>query len=345
VLLSFGTVDCSCLATETITPVLVIHAGAGVEKMTSDQEKVYGAALAAALKSGYAVLQKGGRAVDAVEAAITSMEDSRRFNAGCGAVFNHEGKVELDAAIMDGQTRSAGAVADVTGVKNPITLAIEVMRKTSNVLLVGEGANNFARQSGLEMRPPEYFFNKVRWDALQEKLESEKKKLESEKKNSTQKKSSTSSSSNSKPEHKHEHDPEHKFGTVGAVALDQFGNLAAGTSTGGLTGKRWGRVGDSPIIGAGTFADNDSCAVSCTGEGEWFIRYNVASDLAARVKYQKKSVVEAGDEIIHGVLSKDRGEGGLIVLDRKGHYSMPFNSDGMFRGYIGADGEPHTFIF
>jgi L-asparaginase / beta-aspartyl-peptidase len=316
------TFSVTCQAEDKVVPVLVIHAGAGVEKLTATQEKAYHEGLADALKSGYRVLQNGGQAIDAVEAAIKCMEDARCFNAGCGAVLNHEGKAELDAAIMDGKTRSAGAVADVTGVKNPIDLALAVMRRSGNVLLVGEGANRFARESGLEMKPAEYFFNKNRWQALQEKLESERKK--------TSPKSMIEG---------------HKFGTVGAVALDQYGNLAAGTSTGGLTGKRWGRVGDSPIIGAGTFADNASCAVSCTGEGEWFIRFNVASDLAARYKYEKKSVATAADEIIHGVLSKEHGEGGLIVLDRQGNYAMPFNSDGMLRGYIGADGQPHTFIY
>lgn len=304
-------------------PVLVIHAGAGVEKgeLTPEEEKQCHEQLATALVAGYSILESGGDAVDAVAAAVKSMEDSKVFNAGAGAVFNHDGKNELDAAIMDGKTHEAGSVADVTVIKNPIIAALTVMRKSKHVMLVGEGANQFARDQGLETRGPEYFYTQKRWDELQKELAKEKAE---NKKSSGQMR--------------------HHFGTVGAVALDKSRNLAAGTSTGGLTGKRWGRVGDSPIIGAGTYADDDSCAVSCTGHGEWFIRYNVAADLAARVKYQHQTVDQAAEAIIHGVLAPGHGDGGLIALDRNGKFTMLFNTEGMYRGYM-TGGNPQTFIF
>jgi beta-aspartyl-peptidase (threonine type) len=317
-------------------PVLVIHGGAGVEKgdLTPEEEQKCHEALAKALKAGYAVLQSGGKAVDAVAAAVESMEDSKVFNAGAGAVFNHEGKNELDAAIMDGNTHEAGAVAGVTIVKNPIEAALAVMRNSKHVMLAGDGANQFAKEQGLQTRPPEYFHTAKRWEELQKVLKQEQagstgteKKLEAP---ASLKKSETALVRH--------------FGTVGAVALDKANNLAAGTSTGGLTGKRWGRVGDSPVIGAGTFADNNSCAVSCTGHGEWFIRFNVAADVAARVRYEHKPVDQAAEEIIHGVLTTGRGDGGLIALDRSGKFAMTYNTDGMYRGYIN-DGTPHTFIF
>lgn len=305
-------------------PVIVVHGGAGVDPgLTEAQQSEYHKGLADALQAGYAVWKNGGVAVDVVEACVRSLEDNPLFNAGKGAVFTHDGKNELDASIMDGRTREAGAVASVTVIKNPITAAIAVMRKSKHVMLVGEGANQFAKEQGLELVDPKYFWTQKRWDDLQKKLNPD-----------------------GKPKSMLVPSVDHKYGTVGAVVLDKSGNLAAGTSTGGLTNKRWGRVGDSPVIGAGTFADNQSCAVSCTGEGEWFIRFNVASDLAARVKYQHTPLKKAADAIIHGVLSApDNGEGGLICLDRKGNFAMTFNSPGMFRGYIGADGKPHTFVY
>lgn len=309
---------------ESEKAIIVIHGGAGVEKGLSQQQmKEYQQGLDEALLAAYKARKEGREAVDVVEVAVRMLEDNPLFNAGRGAVFTREGKNELDAAIMDGATRKAGAVAGVTVVKNPITEAIAVMRKSPHVMLVGEGANQFARQEKLEIVDPKYFFTKTRWDDLQRKLNEEK----------------------GKHEKKSQRLPDHRYGTVGCVVVDNKGNLAAGTSTGGLTGKRWGRVGDSPVIGAGTFADNTSCAVSCTGEGEWFIRYTVASDLAARVKYLHQSVADAADELIHKVLGPGRGEGGLIVLDKAGNFAMPFNSDGMFRGYIGEDGVPHSFIY
>ncbi|MBX9690032.1 MAG: isoaspartyl peptidase/L-asparaginase [Candidatus Obscuribacterales bacterium] len=302
-------------------PVVVIHGGAGVETgMSKSEQDKYHAGLSEALLAAYALWKKGAAAVDVVEAAVVKMEDNPLFNAGKGAVFTRAGKNELDAAIMDGKTREAGSVAGVTVVKNPIREAIAVMRHSKHVMLTGEGANEFAREQKLEIVDPRYFWTQHQWDALQQKLKAEKKSL-------------------------FPAGVAHKYGTVGAVVLDQQGNLAAGTSTGGLTGKRWGRVGDSPVIGAGTFADNQSCAVSCTGEGEWFIRFNVASDLASRVKYAHQPLSKAADAIIHGVLSPEHGEGGLIALDKKGNFAMPFNSPGMFRGYIGADGKPHTFVY
>ncbi len=304
--------------------IIVIHGGAGVEPGMSKESQVeFDKALSDALLAAFAVWKRGEESVSVVEAAVRSMEDCPLFNAGKGAVFNHEGKIELDAAIMDGRNREAGSVAEVTIVKNPITEAIAVMRKSPHVMLVGEGANKFACEQKLETVDPKYFWTQKRWDELQKKLhpaDAKSMKIQTP--------------------------IDHKFGTVGAVALDSKGNIAAGTSTGGLSNKKWGRIGDSPIIGAGTFADNDSCGVSCTGAGEWFIRFTVASDVAARVKYLHKSLKDAADEVIHGVLSApDRGEGGLVALDRHGNFAMSFNSPGMFRGYIGSDGKPHTFIY
>ena len=315
----------AALAAENVRPVLVIHGGAGAERkdVAPALAKQYNAALAAALKAGYGILERGGTAVDAVETAVRSMEDSRQFNAGAGAVFDHDGHNTLDASIMDGKTHAVGAVACITVAKNPIDVALAVMRNSRHVMFIGEGANQFARQQKLAIVEPKYFYTKRRWLELQDYLAREK----------AAKKASVI-----------EVKSDHRFGTVGAVALDRNGNLAAGTSTGGLTGKRFGRVGDSPVIGAGTYADDASCAVSCTGHGEWFIRYNVASDIAARVKYQHKSVKQAADEVIHGVLNSRQGEGGVIALDRKGNFAMPFNCEGMYRGYT-YDGTPHTFIF
>lgn len=316
-----GSTQVAATAADSDKPVLVIHGGAGVEPgMSKEDQEKYQKALEEALLSGYRAWKSGAPAVDVVAAAIEPMENSPLFNAGRGAVFTYEGKNELDAAVMDGKDRAAGSVASVTCIKNPILAAIAVMRNSKHVMLVGAGAEKFAREQGLESADSKYFWTQERFDDLQKKLKKENAK-------------SKLPGSN------------HRLGTVGAVVLDKNGNLAAGTSTGGLTGKKWGRVGDSPVIGAGTFADNQSCAVSCTGEGEWFIRFNVASDLAARVKYTKCSVRKAADAIIHGVLAPDRGEGGLIALDRKGNFAMSFNSAGMFRGYICSDGKAHTFVY
>jgi beta-aspartyl-peptidase (threonine type) len=307
--------------------VLVVHGGAGTLKseMLPAQEQQYVATLTAALQSGHEILAKGGSSLDAVEAAIRVLEDSPLFNAGKGAVFTHEGRNELDASIMDGRTKAAGAVASVTTIKNPIRAARAVMEKSAtlqekagSVLMVGHGAEVFATQTGLEMVDPSYFRTQQRWDELQKFLRAEQ----------------TAEAIA---------DPVLRFGTVGAVALDRQGNLAAGTSTGGRTGKRHGRVGDSPIIGAGTYADNETCAVSATGTGEYFIRQVVAYDITARMKYRGSSVQQAAEEAIFRKLQP--GDGGLIALDGKGNFVMPFSTQGMYRGYTRADGVPHVAIF
>ncbi len=301
---------------------LVIHGGAGVirrETFTPEKEAAYRAKLTEALQAGHAILARGGTSLDAVGAAIRILEDSPLFNAGKGAVFNHDGRNELDASIMDGKTLKAGAVAGLHHVKNPIELARKVMERSPHVMMVGEGAETFAKEHGIELVPPEYFRTEERWEQLQKALEKEKASR----------------------------DPatgEEKFGTVGAVALDQAGNLVAGTSTGGMTNKRYGRVGDSPIIGAGNYA-NARCAVSATGHGEYFIRYTVARDICARVEYLGLPLGEAARVVVMDVLVKAGGEGGIIAMDAQGHVAMPFNSPGMYRGYMGEDGTPHVAIF
>lgn len=292
-------------------PAIVIHGGAGAlapGRYTAEEEAAYKAELNEALEAGYAVLEEGGSALDAVVAAITLMEDSPLFNAGKGAVFTREGKNELDASIMDGATLNAGAVAGVTNVKNPILLARAVMENSEHVMFAREGAEEFAEQQELETVAPFYFYTEHRWKAYEEALAKEKADQET-----------------ALP-----HDA--KYGTIGAVALDAEGNLAAGTSTGGMTLKRFGRVGDSPIIGAGTFADNRSCAVSSTGHGEYFMRLTIARDICAQVEYAGKSVDDAADDVIHNRLQDLGGDGGVIVLGADGDYAMTFNSEGMFRG-------------
>jgi len=312
---------------------LVIHGGAGTirrESLTPEKEAEYRAKLTEALQAGHAVLARGGTSLDAVGAAIRILEDSPLFNAGKGAVFNHDGQNEMDSSIMDGRTLKAGAVAGLHHVKNPIALARQVMEKSPHVMMVGDGAEAFAKEQGLELVPAEYFRTEERWEQLQ-------KALEKEKASQGQPPSSLGPS----------RDPatgEEKFGTVGAVALDQAGNLAAGTSTGGMTNKRYGRVGDSPIIGAGTYA-NARCAVSATGHGEYFIRYTVARDICARLEYLDLPLQEAASSLVMDVLVKAGGEGGVIAMDSQGQVAMPFNSAGMYRGYMGEDGTAHVAIF
>jgi beta-aspartyl-peptidase (threonine type) len=304
--------------------MLVIHGGAGTitrQSMSPELEKQYRDTLELALKTGHAILAKGGSSLDAVEATIRVMEDSPLFNAGKGAVFTHDGKNELDAAIMDGRTKAAGAIAGVSIIRNPITAARAVMEKSEHVMMVGRGAELFATKMGLEIVDPSYFWTERRWKALQKELATEK------------------------PQAVLDYPDEKKYGTVGAVALDMNGNLAAGTSTGGMTNKQYGRVGDAPIIGAGTYAENESCAVSATGHGEFFIRWTVAYDIAALVKYKGLSVQQAGDEVIHKKLEPVKGEGGVIILDRQGNFATPFNSEGMYRGHIGADGVAKVEIY
>lgn len=300
-------------------PVLLIHGGAGDisrEEMPAERETAFRSALAAALEAGYAVLDRGGSSMDAVTTAIVIMEDDELFNAGRGAVFTHEARNEMDAAVMDGADRSAGAVAAVRLVKNPILLAREVMENSPHVMLVGAGAEEFAIERHLELRPPSYFRTERRWRQLLERIESQ---------------SSVAADGS--------------FGTVGAVALDRWGNLAAGTSTGGLTDKRTGRVGDSPIIGAGTYADNESCAVSATGHGEYFIRAVVAYDICARVRYLGESPSAAARVVLTEELEDMGGDGGVIVLDRLGRHGFVFNTGGMFRGVIEKPGQPRVAIF
>lgn len=297
--------------------VLGVHGGAGTilpEHITDEQEAAYRAALTDALTRGYAVLSEGGSSLDAVETALRLLEDSPLFNAGKGAVFTNAGTVELDASIMDGRTHQAGAVAAVRQVRNPISLARRVMQQSPHVMLVGEGAEAFAREQGEVLVPNEYFHT----DHRRRQLDDAKQ---------------------------HEAAKEGKHGTVGAVALDRDGNLAAGTSTGGMTNKRYGRVGDSPIIGAGTYADNETCAVSSTGWGEYFIRGVIAYDIAAMMRYAGLSVVEAANAVIHGKLTDAGGTGGVIALDRSGRLSMPFNTPGMYRGYVEENGTVHVAIF
>ncbi len=311
--------------------VLVIHGGAGTllkERMTAENEAIYRKALEKALLAGYDLINQGRSSLDAVQAAINILEDDPHFNAGKGAVFTHDGRNEMDAAIMDGKTLKAGAVAGVTIIKNPVDAARAVMEKSEHVMMAGQGAEQFARQCGLTIVKPEYFFTEERWRAL----------LEARKKDT------------SKSELDHDHVPskpggvDQKFGTVGAVALDQSGNLTAATSTGGMTNKKYGRIGDTPIIGAGTYANNRTAAVSCTGWGEYFIRNVIAYDLCALMEYKHLSVQAAGDAVIEK-LGESGGTGGLIALDKDGNVAMPFNTAGMYRGAITRDGKVEIYIF
>ena len=305
--------------------VLVIHGGAGTilkSNMTTEKENAYKAKLTEALKAGYAEIQKGNSSVDAVAASIMIMEDSPLFNAGKGAVFTAEGTNELDASIMYGKNKSAGAIAGVHTIKNPIKTAIAVMQKSEHVMLSGVGAEQFAKDQNLEIVDPKYFWTKDRWDGLQ--------KLKQKEASNTTKKISQ----NTLPE---SYEIDQKFGTVGAVALDKTGNIAAGTSTGGMTNKKYGRIGDAPIIGAGTYA-NSQVGISATGWGEYFIRATAARTIAAKMEYQNKDIKTASQETIDEI-EKMGGDGGLIALDKNGNMAMPFNTAGMYRGSITEDGE------
>lgn len=300
---------------------LVIHGGAGVitkQNITAEDEKNYQAKLQEALEEGYQILEKGGSSLDAVVASIKIMEDSPLFNAGKGAVFNSEGKNELDAAIMQGKDLQAGAVAGLKTVKNPIEAAKAVMEKSKHVMMVGEGAEQFAKEKGLEIVSPDYFYDQNRYDQL--------KKIQLK-----------------EAEGKSYLDPNFKYGTVGAVALDQNGNITAGTSTGGMTNKKFGRVGDTPIIGAGTYADAFS-GISCTGHGEFFIRGTAASSVATLIKYKKMKVQKAAQMVIDD-LDKMGGKGGLIALDKNGNVALPFSTEGMYRAYIDGKGKKEILIY
>ncbi|HEX8142001.1 MAG TPA: isoaspartyl peptidase/L-asparaginase [Pyrinomonadaceae bacterium] len=311
-----------------------IHGGAGTilkKDMTPELEEAYRVKLREAVVAGYDILKNGGSSLDAVEAAIRIMEDSPLFNAGKGSVLTSAGTVELDASIMDGKTLKAGAVADLQHIKNPISLARLVMEQSPHVLLIGRGAEAFAKERGIAQVPQEYFFT----DRRLKELEREKAKVKSQ-------------TAPPKPGNREQGltvPDERKYGTVGAVALDKEGNLAAGTSTGGKTNKRVGRVGDSPIIGAGNYANNRTCAVSGTGDGEYFIRLLVAYDVSALMDYKGMTVGEAARTVVMEKLKQLGGEGGLIAIDKNGTIAMPFNTPGMYRAYIAADGKPVVEIY
>jgi len=306
---------------------LAIHGGAGTlerSAMTPAKEAEYSEALRNALRAGDEVLRHGGDALTAVELAVRSLEDCPLFNAGRGAVFTHSKSHELDASIMDGKTLSAGAVAGVSGIANPIQLARAVMEKSNHVLLAGKGALDFAASLGFETKPEDYFFSEFRYNQLMQVIHEEGSFLD----------------------HSVSGDPnEKKFGTVGAVARDMDGNLAAATSTGGMTNKRFGRIGDTPIIGAGTYANNATCAVSCTGHGEFFIRSVVAYDISCLIEYGGLSLEEACIRVVNSKLVERGGEGGLIAVDRFGNISLPFNSTGMYRAWKMGDSNYQTAIF
>ena len=306
---------------------IVIHGGAGTilkENMTDSMEIAYKSVLEEAVKAGHEILANGGTSMEAVQRSINIMEDSPLFNAGKGAVFTNEETNELDAAIMDGETLNAGAVAGVTTVKNPINLAFQVMENSPHVLLSGKGAEQFASERGLEIVEPSYFYTEERFQVLQRVKEAEKSKLDS---------------IDNKTAFYDPYVKESKFGTVGCVALDKNGNIAAGTSTGGMTNKKWNRIGDVPIIGAGTYANNATCAVSGTGWGEYFIRGVVAYDISAMMEYKKMSLKAAAKKVIQKKLTELGGEGGIIAIDNKGNIAMEFNSAGMYRAAMNKKGE------
>ncbi|MEO7316185.1 MAG: isoaspartyl peptidase/L-asparaginase [Ginsengibacter sp.] len=309
---------------------LAIHGGAGTilkEDMTPELEEAYRQALEEALDGGYAVLENGGTAVNAVKAAVVLMEDNALFNAGKGAVFTKKGINELDAAIMDGSTLNAGAVAGVRNVRNPVELAEEVMVHSGHVFLSGKGANDFAIKQGIKLEPDEYFFSQYRYDQWREIRDSDLYQLD------------------------HKADKlvglmkDKKFGTVGAVACDSEGNLAAATSTGGMTNKRFGRIGDTPIIGAGTYANNKTCAISCTGHGEIFIKAVAAYDVSCLMEYKGLTLEEACNEVVMKKLIDMQGDGGLIGIDAKGNVALVFNSAGMYRGFRNSEGEKEIAIY
>lgn len=303
---------------------LALHGGAGTlikGAMTAEKESEYKAALKTALNTGYAVIEKGGTALDAVETTVKSLEDCPLFNAGKGSVFTAAGTHEMDASIMDGKTLDAGAVSLINGIKNPVSLARQVMEKTEHVFMAGEGALQFALQEGFEILPPDYFYDEFRYQQWQEIKGTDKIQLD------------------------HTLNKDQKFGTVGAVALDSFGYLAAATSTGGMTNKKYGRVGDSPMIGAGNYANNNTCAVSCTGSGEYFIRGVVAYDVSCLMEYKGLSLQEAAHEVIMKRVLKIGGDGGLVAVDAQGNIAMPFNTEGMYRACKSSLGEEAIAIY
>lgn len=301
---------------------LAIHGGAGTISralMSAEREAAYRDGLEQALRRGWELLDDGVDALDAVEATVCVLEDNPLFNAGRGSVFTHNEKHEMDAAIMSGVDLRAGAVAAVDGIKNPIKLARRVMEATEHVLMCGSGAEEFAREAGFEFAPPEYFFDELRYEQLLQARREDEVRLD--------------------------HSPIKKFGTVGAVARDARGHLAAATSTGGMTNKRYGRVGDTAIIGAGTYADDQTCAISCTGHGEFFIRTVTAYDIACLMKYKDLTLNEACEQVVGVTLRELGGEGGLIAVDHAGNVSLPFNSEGMYRAWITSESEAQIAIY
>ena len=309
---------------------IAIHGGAGTilkEDMTAELEEAYRNGLSDALAAGYAVLEQGGTAINAVKAAVVVLEDNPLFNAGRGAVFTKKGLHELDAAIMDGSTLEAGAIAGVRNIRNPVELAEEVMLHSGHVFLSGKGANDFAIKQGIKLEPDEYFYSQYRYDQWREIRDSDLYQLD------------------------HKSDKlvglmkGKKFGTVGAVACDSEGNIAAATSTGGMTNKRYGRIGDSPMIGAGTYANNKTCAISCTGHGEIFIKAVAAYDVSCLMEYKNMTLQQACEEVVLKKLVALNGEGGLIGIDAKGNVSLVFNSAGMYRGLKNSDGENMVAIY
>ena len=309
---------------------MAIHGGAGTilkEDMTPDLEKAYLEGLRTSLEAGYAILQKGGSSVDAVKASVIILEDNLLFNAGRGSVFTKKGVHEMDAAIMDGKTLNAGAVAAVSNIRNPVELAAVVMQNSDHVFLSGDGASDFAIKQGIKLEPDEYFFSQFRYDQWKVIRDSDNYALD------------------------HSADrvealmKDKKFGTVGAVACDQKGNVAAATSTGGMTNKKYGRIGDSPMIGSGTYANNKTCAVSGTGHGEMFIRAVAAYDVSAIMEYRNCSLQQAMDEVINKKLVEIKGEGGMIGVDANGNFALVFNSAGMYRGVKSSDGTDELAIY
>lgn len=303
---------------------IAIHGGAGTlvkGLMTPELEEKYREALETARNIGYKILEQGGTAVDAVESAVKSLEDTPLFNAGKGSVFTAQGTHEMDAAIMDGGNLKAGGVSLITGIKNPVSLARDIMDKSYHVFLAGEGAMQFAKSNGHEVLNPDYFYDEVRYQQWQGIKDTEGFELD------------------------HSVKKEGKFGTVGAVACDKEGNVAAATSTGGMTNKKWGRIGDSPMIGAGTYANNKTCAVSCTGSGEYFIRGVVAYDVSCLMEFKGLSVEDATNEVIHKRILEIKGDGGLIAVDAIGNIAMPFNTEGMYRAFKTSEGESTISIY
>jgi len=304
---------------------LAIHGGAGTilkKNMTAEKEAAYRQSLGNALNTGYDMLEKGQSAMDAVLAATMALEDDILFNAGRGSVFAKDGSQEMDASIMDGKTLMAGSVSAIRNIRNPVELAFTVMMKSPHVMLIGKGAEDFAALHGLKKESDEYFFSQFRYDQLKKMQDSDEAALDHNVNVSDK-----------------------KFGTVGAVACDMHGNIAAATSTGGMTNKQWGRVGDSPIIGAGTYANNKTCAISCTGHGEMFIRAVTAYDVSCLMEYKNLSLHEAMDIVVNDKLVKIDGEGGMIGVDASGNAAMLFNSEGMYRAMRSSDGKNETAIF